>query len=191
MLHSEIELRSYANSFWSELNKVFPHSNGEVGYLPIVFADPAKDIRAKHSFGFTHIHINDNTKTISLFPVVFLRNDVSSEEIKETIRHEIIHYYLGIHYIYHEDSSSMFWLLCDIFDGGAYEPMDSIHGEIYEISKPYFKEAYNYYKIKDNKKLVSENLSIMLLLVNKVIGDNDVSYLKSKLNTCVRVCRTL
>ena len=72
------------------------------------------------------------------------QNSILNKKLKQTIRHEIIHYYLWLVDLPHEDDSLEFWCLCYAFDGGAYEALSDENKEYYEL----FKELYDT-KVKD------------------------------------------
>lgn len=66
------------------------------------------------------------------------KNSILTKTLKRTIRHEIIHYYLWLFKLPHDDDSLEFWCLCYAFDGGAYEALTVEKQEYYNL----FKELY-------------------------------------------------
>lgn len=68
-------------------------------------------------------------------------NSILNKKLKQTIRHEIIHYCLWVLGLPHNDDDLEFWCLCYAFDGGAYEELSSENQKYYEL----FKELYDTY----------------------------------------------
>jgi hypothetical protein len=75
--------------------------------------------------GYTSTHQNDTTALSSMFPVVFVGDRFNDEQIFGTIRHEVIHYFLGIHYRNYSDDSALFHLVCLLFDGKEYKELNN------------------------------------------------------------------
>ena len=68
-------------------------------------------------------------------------NSILNKRLKQTIRHEIIHYCLWLLDLPFDDDSLEFWCLCHVFDGGAYEKLSFENQKYYEL----FKELYDTY----------------------------------------------
>lgn len=66
-------------------------------------------------------------------------NSILNKKLKQTIRHEIIHYSLWLLDLPFDDDSLEFWCLCYIYDGGAYEELSYENKKYYEV----FKEVYD------------------------------------------------
>lgn len=139
-------LRQYANEFWDDLKKVLWVANPSMELVPVVFAYPSEKVQKRHIYGTTNVHLNEQTLISSVFPVVYLYQDRPIKEYQETVRHELIHYYLWLKHKNHEDNSVMFWLLSDLFDGGAYEQMNPQKTSLYMSSKKYVDELYSLYQ---------------------------------------------
>lgn len=69
------------------------------------------------------------------------RSDRLSAGIKRIIRHEIIHYCLWLLEKSWHDNDLLFWCYAYVFDGGAYESLDSESLKKYEL----FKKMYDKY----------------------------------------------
>ena len=52
------------------------------------------------------------------------KNTALPQSLKRVIRHELIHYYLFVHSLPHEDNSALFHAYCDIYDAEAYMPLN-------------------------------------------------------------------
>lgn len=178
----------YAVNFWSELNYAFGTTKPWPDYVPIVFADPSKDKRSVKSHGFTQTHINERTKKASIFPVVFLDKNRADSEIQQTIRHELIHYYLGLNYINHHDNSALFWLVCDLFDAEAYEQMNKEKQSLYDAAKQYLLQAYNLLK-SEHKKNAPITLSLMLSNIDSAENEDapNIGQLESTLRLLLKM----
>lgn len=183
---------NYAITFWKTINSVFNSKNPLPSYIPIVFANPQDDIRSKNNLGFTVTYINERTGKASIFPLVFLFKSRSENEIKQTIRHEIIHYYLGLHYHNHQDDCALFWLVCSLFDAGAYEKMSAQSQSIFDLSEPYITKAYNLHIAYPENNTIPINLSLMLTAIDDLEKRNstDTNKLKTLLKICLERCQT-
>lgn len=122
-----IELRKYGEDFFLQVQKDYPvFADIEVD-LPIVFADFYKDeySRFKYDIGGNFcvkdiqviIHIYDCWREL--------------EELKITIRHEIIHYLLFRIGINNSDTAGIFHYFCNKYDAHAYKKMPDKEQKIY------------------------------------------------------------
>ena len=172
----------YADGFWSKLRDIFWVKNDSSQYLPIVFSRNT----VKNRYGILYSHINTRTNIASIFPVVFLCKDRDDDAIKATIRHEVIHYLLAIHYQCHNDSSALFWLICDLFDGQAYVPLDPKSDLIYKTARVYLAEVYKLYT-ESKCMSVALNISLMLAAIDEAENNDfpDIEQLKTSLVICL------
>jgi hypothetical protein len=131
-------LRKYAKEFFRQVcSDYFNEVNDTI--LPIEFL-PFYDNKIDASF---EEKINkggaykrtDRQKVIEIYCCEI--SDV--EDIKQTIRHEIIHYCLDIADLKYFDNSAVFHILCKLFDARAYMDMTTEEQEIYNK----FLEIYN------------------------------------------------
>lgn len=65
-------------------------------------------------------------------------NSILTKNLKQIVRHEIIHYCLWLLDLPHNDDDLEFWCLCYAFSGGAYEPLPTEKQAYYEL----FKQLY-------------------------------------------------
>lgn len=179
------ECRDYAESFWEDLTSTL-WVEGFLEHIPMVFIDAGQDEKKPSAYGVTHYHTNTRTGIASIYPVVYLSRNRDEEDTKRTIRHEAIHYYLGIEYYCHGDDSALFWLICGIFDAGAYEPLNSRNYEIYTLAKPFFDEILCLYKTMTDKS-IALNISLMMTAVDACEHSTDktVNSLKATLSVCL------
>ena len=185
MTELEIKCHEYAKAFWAQITDALGSNQGAFEYLPIVF-DCNVDICADQSKnGVTHYYTNGRTGVSSIYPVVYLRDGRTEEEIKQTIRHEVIHYFLGLQYRCHEDDSALFWIVCNLFDGGAYKPISEKSCGIFETAIPYFKNAIQLYN-EAPQSTISISLALMLTVVDEVEASEklNLAELKAKLEVC-------
>lgn len=196
MVFDECKYREYANRFWDELNSTFWQKKGVFGYLPIVFTEPPNVKGMKYIQGVTSIHVHEKKQVYSCFPVVFIRPDNTDSQLCQTIRHEIIHYFLALHYYNHEDNSALFSLMCSLLDGGAYEPLSDAGQNIFNSAKPYLEQAYELYvRCKENtvqSKSMALKLSMMLDAIDNAehTPASDTKSLVSTLALILRVCKS-
>lgn len=60
-------------------------------------------------------------------------NDRLSASLKRMVRHEVIHYFLWLLDMPHDDDSLEFWCLCYAFDGGAYQELSGADKKRYDL----------------------------------------------------------
>ena len=68
-------------------------------------------------------------------------SSILTKRLKKTIRHEIIHYYLWVLDLPHDDDSLEFWCMCYIYEAGAYQELSPEDQEYYEL----FTRIYDTY----------------------------------------------
>jgi len=131
-------LQNYAKEFFRQIcADFFPEINDTI--LPIQFL-PFYDNRADTSFeelmkkGGTYKR-TDKQKIIEIYCCKIC----DEEDIKQTIRHEIVHYCLDIADLKYFDNSAVFHILCKLYDARAYMDMTIEEQEIYNK----FFEIYN------------------------------------------------
>ena len=93
-------------------------------------------------------------------------NSILNKKLKQTIRHEIIHYYLWILGLPHDDDSLEFWCLCYVYDANAYQELSVENQKYYEI----FKSLYS-------KHVADLQWNVKHLLTGQMIsalGENSV-----------------
>ena len=69
------------------------------------------------------------------------KSSILTKRLKQTIRHEIIHYYLWVLDLPHDDDSLEFWCMCYIYEAGAYQELSPEDQEYYEL----FTRIYDTY----------------------------------------------
>ncbi len=90
---------------------------------------------------------------------------IDFEDLKKTIRHEVLHYILYILMIDHQDDKGVFHFLCNVHDAEAYKPMNEEQTDIYNKLLLVYN-ILNKYKalcLKANIKF-TENLSKIIML---------------------------
>ena len=68
-------------------------------------------------------------------------SSILTKRLKQTIRHEIIHYYVWVLDLPHDDDSLEFWCMCYIYEAGAYQELSPEDQEYYEL----FTRIYDTY----------------------------------------------
>lgn len=88
-------------------------------------------------------------------------NSILNKNLKQIIRHEIIHYYLWLVDLPFNDDDLEFWCLCYAFDGGAYEELTCEDEEYYNL----FIELYDTYIVN-----LPSNIRAILLgeMINQI-----------------------
>lgn len=176
------EYRIYAEKFWEEINHVFTIKRSKYDYVPIVFVDSQEANVSSNVFGVTKSHINEKTNRNSIFPIVFLHKNRTKEQIKETIRHEIIHYYLGLYYQNYSDDTILFHTVATLFDAGVYKQLEKVQEILKDVALEYLQKTYDLLLKNNYKASIVINLSMMLSCIDDADSGNlDVNKLKSSL----------
>jgi hypothetical protein len=114
------ELSVYANEFFKELiNKYFSHLTLDI--LPIKFHEGIKTSEDYSNKTLTMGEVKYQLKQniINIYSVM----DENIDEVKQNIRHEIIHYCLNMSNYEFRDNTAIFHALCKRHDGHAYAEM--------------------------------------------------------------------
>jgi hypothetical protein len=187
----ELQYRDYAKAFWNELTTALWPDSGSLKYLPIVIVNSTHIKNGDKVYGVTHTHINTATNIGMIYPKISIIDVHATEDVKSAIRHEAIHYLLGILFKNGDDSSALFWLICDVFNGNAYSPMDSSNQIVFDIAKPYFKQIYDMHRSTKNER-VATNFSLMLTAIDTIESSSpsDLDRLALQLKSCIE-CATI
>lgn len=128
----------YARSFFCRLSQRdgFFNVNDEndaIKILPLTFLpfDELQDEynlkNGKSVFGIERARFvrigNSKRHCIQLTLPIYSQEAELSDETKEDIRHELIHYFLYIHHCPYKDNSALFHAYCYIYNGGAYKKL--------------------------------------------------------------------
>jgi hypothetical protein len=117
----ERQCTEYAYQFLGELRAADRHTRHGKPILPIMYEDAPE----RPGLGGCVDHDDRGKACIYIMLPRDKRRMILSEGLKETIRHEIIHYYLFVYYYGRDgDDHPLFWALCHIFDAGAYKPIE-------------------------------------------------------------------
>lgn len=85
--------------------------------------------------------VNSGCKQAYIRIGIDANDSVLDEELKQIIRHEIIHYYLWLLDLAFEDDNLDFWCLCYAYDAGAYKELTFDDEEYYNL----FTDIYDTY----------------------------------------------
>lgn len=124
------ELLQYAKEFGEELkNEYFFFSVINTNILPIVFhKDSIKKDTGEYDFSSGgNFRTHGNQSIINVY-----YGDGEMDKIKCNIRHELLHYFLGMSGLKHLDDDAIFHFLCNKFDAGAYKEMDETEQTLYD-----------------------------------------------------------
>lgn len=182
----EQQALNYAKDFFKEIVGCGCKQTVNDEVLPITFfCEEEETIRALERKEKTFIaggHVVSGDKQSYIRIGLDTSIDYLEDKRKQTIRHEIIHYYLWVCDLPYNDDSLEFWCLCYAFDAGAYK----------KLSKEYQKKYRFFKKLYDNK-MVSLPSNIKRIMLGTVIHnireldekaieksfDDDVKKLKS------------
>lgn len=87
------------------------------------------------------------------------QNSILNKNLKQIIRHELIHYYLWLLGLPFGDDNLEFWCLCHVYDTGAYEELDYEDKEYYSL----FVELFDSY-------VVDLKLNVKNIVVGQMIA---------------------
>lgn len=87
------------------------------------------------------------------------QNSILNKNLKQIIRHELIHYYLWLLGLPFGDDNLEFWCLCHVYDAGAYEELDYEDKEYYSL----FVELFDSY-------VVDLKLNVKNIVVGQMIA---------------------
>lgn len=145
-------LREYAQEFFEDI-KARLNLPIDTEILPIIFYSDncPGQLCATEKVTVGRLHTYNKQSNINLY----FCEDRDVEEIKPTIRHEIIHYYLWACNLKYDDDTAVFHALCELFDGGAYMPMTSREQRLFNRYKRIVK-FYNEYEPSDNSNALKD-----------------------------------
>ena len=180
----------YAKEFAEKLKKDFTYTLNETETLmlsvdsenlPIVFhTDYRKDIDFKSDTLVTgDMKAIGNQSVINIYCCMD-----KEEEIKQRLRHELIHYCLYINETTCSDDSAIFHVLCQIYDAYAYEKMPDEEQILYDK----FNAAFDKLKALKEKQKLDDNSTAyrnMKLLLLFAVGYNPHNLVNEELlNMC-------
>lgn len=119
----------YAKEFADQLKEDYVFFNINTDILPIVFHTDFKkdhDYKSKTYTAGEYIKYG-NQSIINIY--CSMDNDV---EVKQRIRHEVLHYCLGMNEMNSSDDSAIFHYLCGVYDADAYKEMSDEEQKLYE-----------------------------------------------------------
>lgn len=177
----EQKVYEYAKEFWKELvpfgDPMHVYVNDDI--LPLYCYDEMAEIVAATKRGENYCIAGGMVNYKKTQAVIRIgidgKDDALTEELKKLIRHEIIHYFLWMINLPHNDNDLMFWCYCYMFDGGAYEKLSA------EDKKQYtaFQKVYDKY-IRDEKRVMIKSFAILILIntlneTKSLLGVRDLS----------------
>lgn len=125
-----IECIEYAKEFGQELkNKYWFFQVINTDILPIVFHDDfARDSQDQIIYAKGgNLHIYGNQSVINTYCC-----GKSMDDIKQNIRHEILHYFLYMSDMKYRDDNAIFHYLCNLYDAYAYKEMEEDEQKAYD-----------------------------------------------------------
>ena len=153
-----LEYKKYIEVFLDEVIKDFSvFGNIKKDIIPVVFD---KDYRKDYDFEKKTFTKGD-FQNVGVQSVIHIYDSWSMniEDMKKTIRHEILHYLLwciaplgNIN----SDDSGIFHYFCHVYDAGAYKEMDNENAKAYEALKERSKKEVNEILIQLFNKKPSE-----------------------------------
>lgn len=127
----------YAMSFWKELLECGDRTKAIDNFLPIHCFNEMEEFVASIQKGKRDTIAGGmrffGTKQALIRIGINGDSDRLSPSLKRVIRHEIIHYFLWIMDIAHNDDDLEFWCYCYAFDGGAYQELSGADKDKYNL----------------------------------------------------------
>lgn len=136
------EYKKYIAEFVDEVTSEFSvFENVDKDMIPVIFSE---DYRRDHDWK-KETFTGGDFRARGSQTVIHIYNSWSRdiEDMKQTIRHEILHYLLWCIAPLANlcaDDSGIFHYFCDIYDAGAYKKMDKDNTEVFEMMSEYDKE---------------------------------------------------
>lgn len=156
----------YAKEFSEQLQNDYFFFTGLCSdFIPIVFRlDFNRDKSGNYEYDIAgHVNYCDKQIVINIFDCM---EDV--ESVKRTIRHEILHYYLLISDMKHQDDSAVFHYLCNKYDAHAYKDMPEDEQRLYDDMEDVIQR---YYSATESSTSVNEkDKSIMVSAIVYYMG---------------------
>jgi len=164
----QVKVTEYALDFFAQLINDYGVRDKIVSnILPITCRNKYKTI-SKAMIDKTRIASGEINYTKGKQAIVYIDINPSStiltKTIKETIRHEVIHYFLWLLDIPNEDDSLEFWCNCFVYKARAYMELDYDNNRLYEIFVSYHSR---YCKDNLSKDIIQPALLNEIIDVNK------------------------
>lgn len=164
------EAEEYANVFFKELcNTCGNPAVIKDDILPLVFRD-VRELEVRGRF------TNYNKQICILFGIDTKRTKIVSD-MKRTLRHEIIHYFLWAMDMPYDDDSLEFWCLSYMFDGGAYKKLSKNNKVIYDVFKKDYDDIVRKYGNLIHKTFIGK---FAFQIICDVISGEDYNVAKNK-----------
>ena len=165
------KLDEYALEFWHNLVEESFHHELRLVRLPIRFqACSLEEYRRENQGNACPKRIESTGKEITVVLVKFcVDNEI--EEAYQVIRHELLHFSLGLLNLEQDDYAAVFKILCEHYDGFFYRSLNKYQSYIYEKGKIIVEELYDYIDKLDD--IVAKNtLCDVLKLLGKTQMDS-------------------
>lgn len=160
------QLRQYAYDFFVKVKKDFDADIDE-NIIPIIFFDkPCDHFSGFDKNGIPHkisAGVTLNYKKQSIIKIFDCENH-PTEELEQTVRHEVIHYILWALGLKDKDNTAVFHLMCEKYDAAADEPMSVKEKELYDKYKKLTKAYSQYEKVCDYSQILAPRVNFIQLL---------------------------
>lgn len=173
-LRKKEQVYLYAYEFWNELcSKEFHDSTMNILPLYVESADAFEMMRSNKKSAVMETRQLENGKEI--VNIIIRMNEISKiDDLKEAIRHELIHFALFVNDLKCSDYDAVFKILCERYKANFYKNISGIEKEIYEVSKQYLEKGFELID-KSMDDVVNCSISKMIM----IIGDKN--YLDKRL----------
>lgn len=145
----EQKIIKYASEFFKEIcatsitTESCQHVNGEV--LPLSCYDLIQEmvnvLKAGRDDALSGGFVSAGEKQAYIKIGIDTKNSILNKDLKRTVRHEIIHYYLWLLDLPYDDNDLEFWCFCHVYDAGAYVKLSKDDRKYYQL----FVELYDKY----------------------------------------------
>lgn len=143
------EADEYANIFFKKICNACGHpAMVKDDILPLVFRN-IKELEVRGRFTIY------NKQICILFGIDTTRTKIISD-MKRTLRHEIIHYFLWSMDMSYDDNSLEFWCLSYMFDAGAYMKLSKEDKYIYDMFKKDYDNIIEQYQNKIHESFIGK-----------------------------------
>lgn len=145
-----IELRKYGEKFLLQVQKDYPVFRTIETDLPIVLSDFKKNENGKYKYDTGgDFCVNDIQLIVHIYDCW---RDL--DELKTTVRHEIIHYILFRIGVNNSDTGAIFHYFCNKYDAHAYKEMPDEEQDLYNSLMEYSSKEISDMLEKIKRKIV-------------------------------------
>ena len=162
----------YVDSFWKELTEKPFQSLLRYDIVPLIITEEYIRINedGTTTMGLTQKIPHDKIWAVAV--TISIHPDLTDEQIKGIIRHELIHYGLMMKDLKSDDKCAIFKILCEIYDAPYHSGLGAIEQSVYDKIADQIKDCFTRAETPDEKA----KLSLMVDIVGNTSYDCDMMF---------------